>query len=731
MRNYLAPGVYLTPPVSTDDDVRLVRTDIAGFVGYAERGPIAPPDSPTLPDPTALAVPLTSWDQFRVIFGGMTPYAYLPCAVEAFFQNGGRKCYVVRVAASSSANRAAVPRTASFTLSAGDAGKPVTTLTQAWSRSSNELTVVSTAGFFPGAIIGVGPSATRLAAATVKNVVNDHSLILDSRPEENQPANTSVWLLTATVLSANAYEGQTDVPVASTALFAPGDTIALSAAGMSEFATIADILSENQVRLTTKLKGTYLKDALLRRQTAGLRIDALSPGNWGNRLLIDLTPRTPSAPVTRFDLRISLLPGPDPTLPRQDERFLNLSLDSTDRQYAPLIVNDKVAGSKLIQLTVPSFFTELPVRDGRVSPFPVLLGGGRDGLQGVTARDFLGGEGDYRGLRVLEEIDEIGMLAVPDAVNTGVPAPVLPKQPPPDKCAPPPKFTPPPPLSDDPTAIPRPLLNYGGRGEVGAIIQAMIDQARRLRYRVAILDTPDNLDPTAVAGWLSGLDLPPPFVQFAALYYPWLLIPDALTNDLTTRRVPPSGHVAGVYAQVDNARGVQFAPANVELQFAVGVGKKVTAAQQGTLNEQGINVIRSFPGRGIRVWGARSLAASPIYGSQEEWWFIHVRRTLSMIEDSVEKSMQWTVFQPNDYNLRRTLTHSLTVFLEQIWQTGALKGATAAEAFYVKCDDTNNPQALIDVGQLVCEVGVAIAAPMEFLTFVIRQLPDGAAVVEG
>jgi phage tail sheath protein FI len=279
--------------------------------------------------------------------------------------------------------------------------------------------------------------------------------------------------------------------------------------------------------------------------------------------------------------------------------------------------------------------------------------------------------------------------------------------------------------------VPRPLPDYGGAGGAGAVIRAMVDQARRLRYRVAVLDTPDNYEPTAVAAWLNGLGLPPAFVRFAAVYYPWLLVPDLLTNELATRRVPPGGHVAGVYAQVDNSRGVQYPPANVELQFAVGVGKNVTAAQQGTLNAQGINVIRPFPGRGIRVWGARSLAASPAYGSQQQWWYIHVRRTLSMIEDSVEKSMRWTVFQPNDDNLRRTLTHALTVFLQQLWQTGGLKGAAASEAFYVKCDDTNNPQALIDVGQLVCEVGVAIAAPMEFLTFHVRQLPDGTDVVEG
>jgi phage tail sheath protein FI len=272
-----------------------------------------------------------------------------------------------------------------------------------------------------------------------------------------------------------------------------------------------------------------------------------------------------------------------------------------------------------------------------------------------------------------------------------------------------------------------------------AVQRAMIDQAARLRYRVAVLDTPDGLEPAPdasragvhaqpVGAWLRQLAVPSASQKFAALYYPWLLVPDGLRGELAARRVPPSGHVAGVYAQVDNAKGVQHPPANVELAFVVDVGKDVTNAQQGQLNELGVNVIRSFPGRGIRVWGARSLAAGD--DAQEPWWFIHIRRTMSMIEDSVEKSMQWTVFESNDDTLRRTVTHALNLFLEQIWRTGGLKGAKPDQAFYVKCDATNNPQAQIDQGWLVCEVGVAVAAPMEFLTFLVRRLPGGTGVVE-
>jgi phage tail sheath protein FI len=139
-----------------------------------------------------------------------------------------------------------------------------------------------------------------------------------------------------------------------------------------------------------------------------------------------------------------------------------------------------------------------------------------------------------------------------------------------------------------------------------------------------------------------------------------------------------------------------------------------------------VNAIRSFNGRGIRIWGARSLADP----NDSDWRFIHARRLMSMIEESVYKSMQWTVFEPNDFSLRRTLVHSLSVFLEAIWRQGGLKGALPAEGFYVKCDETNNPPSVIDSGQLICEVGIAIAAPMEFIVFEIRQAAASAEIVE-
>lgn len=251
----------------------------------------------------------------------------------------------------------------------------------------------------------------------------------------------------------------------------------------------------------------------------------------------------------------------------------------------------------------------------------------------------------------------------------------------------------------------------------------MLDQCRRLRYRVAVLDTPMDALPGAALAWPERLDLDGRSAPFGALYYPWLKVPDELDLSGPSRAVPPSGHLAGAYALNDIQSGVQRAPANIELSFIADVALDVSG-QQGPLNDRGVNVIRSLPGRGVRVWGARSLSLDA------DWRFIHTRRLLSMIEDSVEKASQWTVFEANDDNLRRTLRHSLEVFLEAIWLSGGLKGSKSSDAYFVKCDRANNPQSAIDAGWLVCQVGVAITAPMEFVVFEMRRSVEGQQVVE-
>jgi phage tail sheath protein FI len=250
----------------------------------------------------------------------------------------------------------------------------------------------------------------------------------------------------------------------------------------------------------------------------------------------------------------------------------------------------------------------------------------------------------------------------------------------------------------------------------------MINQCEQLRDRVAILDYPQSYkSATDLQNWRNQF-----ITRFGAIYYPWLEVPDDLELEGPSRLIPAAGHVAGLYASLDNQFGVARPPANAQLAFVNDVADDVTDLAQQNLNPYGINAIRSFQGRGIRVWGARSLAGA----NDDDWRFIHTRRLMSMIEKSVAVCTRWAVFEPNDFSLRSTLVHSLTVFLTAIWNTGGLQGAQPSDGFYVKCDETNNPPAVVDAGQLICEVGIAVAAPMEFIVFEIHQDPAGSSISE-
>lgn len=247
---------------------------------------------------------------------------------------------------------------------------------------------------------------------------------------------------------------------------------------------------------------------------------------------------------------------------------------------------------------------------------------------------------------------------------------------------------------------------------VQAVQQAMIDYCELVRYCFAILDAPPALTPQEVKEWRLEVNYD---TTRAALYYPWIEIADMTGNPGRTRLVPPSGHMAGVYARVDNTRGVHKAPANEIVRTALGLGMKVTKGEQDLLNPLGVNCIRSFPGRGLRVWGARTLSSDPA------WKYINVRRLFNMIEESIERSTQWVVFEPNDSRLWGRVRRDVRAFLTMVWRTGALFGASPDNAFYVKCDEETNPPEARDLGQMVVEIGIAPTKPAEFVIFRIGQ----------
>jgi Bacteriophage tail sheath protein len=295
-------------------------------------------------------------------------------------------------------------------------------------------------------------------------------------------------------------------------------------------------------------------------------------------------------------------------------------------------------------------------------------------LAAPVASDFRGDVSERRGVEGLEVLDDVTMVCIPDLM----------------------------------TIMPGGTLDLD---MVKAVQGMMIAHCERMGDRVAILDAPPDLTPQEVKKWrmdIAGFDS-----SYAAMYYPWIKVMDPATDTMVN--MPPSGHVAGLWASSDNTRGVHKAPANEVLQGAVGLAYQTTKGEQDTLNPIGVNCIRSFPGRGIRVWGARTLSSDPA------WRYINVRRLFNYVEKSIENGTQWVVFEPNNRKLWARVNRDVSAFLRTVWRDGALFGSSPSEAFYVKVDDELNPPESRDLGRLVIEIGMAPVKPAEFVIFRISQ----------
>jgi phage tail sheath protein FI len=256
---------------------------------------------------------------------------------------------------------------------------------------------------------------------------------------------------------------------------------------------------------------------------------------------------------------------------------------------------------------------------------------------------------------------------------------------------------------------------------VKAVQLAMIAHCENMKDRFAILDCPPGLKPQQMKDWRmneAGYD-----TKYGAVYYPWIKVANPLGNG-ESYTVPPCGYMAGIYARSDTERGVHKAPANEVIRGAMGIEIPITKSEQDILNPIGINCIRSFPGRGIRVWGARTLS------SDASWRYINVRRLFNFVEKSIQMGTQWIVFEPNDPFLWARIRRDIGAFLTNVWRTGALFGTTPAQAFYVKCDEENNPASVRDLGQVIIEIGMAPSKPAEFVIFRISQWAAGSETSE-
>jgi phage tail sheath protein FI len=320
--------------------------------------------------------------------------------------------------------------------------------------------------------------------------------------------------------------------------------------------------------------------------------------------------------------------------------------------------------SRLIRLAAP-----VPLSPD-LARFPAVAAGGwaplasgLDALGTLVSGDFIGvnlGPGQRTGIQALEEIDQVAICIVPGMWDVEIRA-------------------------------------------------ALIVHCETLAERFAILDPPPDQSVQQIEAFRSPID-----TKYAALYYPWVEIRDSRPGG-TVQQAPPSGFMAGIYARTDVARGVHKAPANEVIRSIRALTQTITKREQDILNPQNINVLRAFPGRGNRVWGARVLT------SDSAWKYVPVRRLFLMIEESIDEGTQWVVFEPNDEPLWARVRQSVTAFLTTQWRLGALQGLTADEAFFVACDRSTMTQDDIDNGRLICQIGIAPVKPAEFVIFRIQQ----------
>ncbi len=355
------------------------------------------------------------------------------------------------------------------------------------------------------------------------------------------------------------------------------------------------------------------------------------------------------------------------------ETFDNLTMDAASVDYAPTRIAAASALVKVADLVpVASPLTTAQRRPAETAA-PVFLAGGDDGLSSLAAIDFTGDAAVGNGLLAFDKVDSINLVAVPDAIDRAVH-----------------------------------IKGYS------------YCELRKDCFYIAdsqsTFTTADELVHYKLAqGVYSGQNS---FnSKYGALYAPWVVVFNPLTGK--GLKIPPSGAVAGRYAGVDAARGVHKAAAGVtdgKLLSVLDVDKDLNDADQAKLNPLGINVIRKLTGVGPVLWGARTVSTDP------EWTYLNVRRFFLFVEQSVEASTKWTVFEPNGPTLWKAIALNVSAFLRTQWALGALLGLKEEQAYYVKCDAETNPPESVDLGRVITEVGLAVVKPAEFVVLRFSQL---------
>lgn len=692
MPSYLAPDVYVEEIDSGNKPIEGVSTSVTGFVGMTQRGPSS-----------GLPQLVTSFSEFHQLYGSyfdlgpaFAGHNTLPFAVDGFFTNLGSLLYISRI----------VPAGA-VAASVTSQGGLVTRLTQDTSLAAGLKNLIR-----PATLRGI-QVGTQVLLRMVKNGV-----VTDSATLSVTAIDRKTGIVTLSADLAAIFEAK------YTTLFTDVDGI--DAAG--KVTTLATPLTArpNSFVITAANEGTWGKDIVVNvfhESAAKAVVDSFISGAAGdNQILLKSTANFYTGAWVEIDQGktkhyrqvlavtglVATLDGPAmaaadvaPELAAPDnityfsttefrlvasysgqtEQYSGLTIENIPGRYYVDQINNR---SSLIQVSAiagpppgqPFLFPS--GNDGLAVP----LSGGVDGAAAPVDADYIGvdnGPGKRTGLQALIDIDQISIVAIP-----GITTP--------------------------------------------AVQNAMISHCENMRFRFAILDpTPKSVSPPVGADLNDIQNQRNQFdTKYAAIYYPRVVIEDLLTA--TNIPLAPSGHIAGIYARVDDQRGVHKAPANEVLGGIVDLETIVNKGEQEILNPEpvNINVLRDFRhhSRGLRVWGARCITSDP------DWKYINVRRLFIFIEKSIEVGTQWAVFEPNNEELWARVSQSVSNFLTRVWRTGALLGIKPEQAFFVKCDRTTMTQDDLDNGRLIMIVGIAPTKPAEFVIIRIGQWAGGSSVEE-
>lgn len=433
-------------------------------------------------------------------------------------------------------------------------------------------------------------------------------------------------------------------------------------------------------------------------------VAATSPGSWAN-----------GTRLTSVDLGNGLF-SLFIDSPVTSEVWPQLSLNAADARFSCSIINDLVRGSQVVHVGAPA--------DAKVGSGTVTLSGGADGLATLQLMHF-SGDGPPNtawGLAALDNVQEVGLVAIPDAVSHPAEAARPTPQPPaPSCCDLPPSLSGrtlaalPAAASDRPPQL--------TRDQIANLYNVLLVSCAA-RRRFALLDELSAADrPDDALEWQQTLQAASTAAAFGSLSYPWILGPDPFGDAGAVLATPASGHVAGVFARNDLTVGVHKAPANETVVGARDVAWTVDDPTHARLNAASVSVITARPGRGIRLMGARTLDPGVT------WRYVNVRRLVSMIEVSIESALSWLVFEPNTPATHSEVEREVRAFLLALWRRGALDGAQATDAMTVRCDDTTTTADDSDAGRLICLIGIQPPIPAEFVTVRIAVSEAGVQVV--